>query len=417
MANSNELKKALAKRLSKRRLFYVCRDAERAVGDGLELNNYVVITNQTDFSKKLADQTSHIILIKDKNQLDTAELLEHPETKKIIRAKDFVLVFKNNAIIEHICRKNKWQLLNPSAQLADRIESKISQVAWLGKLNKHLPPHKIDTCKNIKWHNKQFILQFNHSHTGSGTFLIKSKKELENLQKKFPQRLVRVMNYIDGPVFTNNNIVWGNKVLIGNISYQITGLPPFTENKFSTIGNDWNLPHKLLNKNPKGIPSGQIKQYKKIVTEIGKKLNRDGWKGLFGVDIIMDKKSGKLYLLEINARQPASTTFESQLQHLLAQDEGRITTFIAHFTALLGLNPANYKLIQINNGAQIVQRVTKNITKINKVNIQGSHIINTIEYKNNSLGSDLVRIQCDQGLMQKHNTLNKLGKKIQASVC
>src|SRR5258705_6819229 len=127
MANSTGLNKAVAKRLFLRRLFYVCRDAERAVGGGLDLKNYFIITNKNDFSSNLAKETSNIIIIKNKNQLDTADLLKHAETKKIIKPKDFVLVFKNNAIIEKICAENKWRLLNPKAELAEKVESKISQ--------------------------------------------------------------------------------------------------------------------------------------------------------------------------------------------------------------------------------------------------------------------------------------------------
>ena len=96
-------------------------------------------------------------------------------------------------------------------------------------------------------------------------------------------------------------------MLLGNISYQITGLKPFTDLPFSTIGNDWALPHKYLSKK-------QISQYKKIATDVGLKLQKAGWKGLFGIDVVVDDKTNKLYLLEINCRQPASTTYESQLQ-------------------------------------------------------------------------------------------------------
>ena len=190
--------------------------------------------------------------------------------------------------------------------MADKIESKISQIEWLGHLAKYLPKHRVDICQNIKWPGKPFILQYNHAHTGSGTLFINTKKRLNELAIKFPKRPVRISQYIEGPAFTNNNVVWDDKILMGNINYQITGLAPFTDNKFATIGNDWMLPSKVLS-------TKQIKQYKQIVTEIGRKLSKDGWKGLFGIDIIMDEKNGRLYLLEINARQPASTTFESQL--------------------------------------------------------------------------------------------------------
>ena len=83
----------------------------------------------------------------------------------------------------------------------------------------------------------------------------------------------------------------------------------------------------------------------------------------------MKQKTGRLYLLEINARQPASTTYESQLQstvcHSDPEDSGeeslanRCTTFEAHLASLLSVSPDKYKLITIKNGAQIIQRITQ----------------------------------------------------------
>ncbi len=407
MLNSNSVVKAISKRLLKRRFFYVCRDLERAIGVDLTLPNYYIITNHSEFSAKLARQYPHIILIKEKEQLDTGKLLAHKLTKNTIKNNDFVLVFKNNALIEAECQKNGWQLLNPDSKLADKIESKISQVAWLGSLAKYLPPYQVGICGHIKWHGKPFILQFNHAHTGGGTLFIDCEKKLNDLKLKFFNREVRVMNFVKGPVFTNNNVVWGGKVLTGNISYQITGLYPFTDNKFATIGNDWALPHKVLSKK-------QILQYKKIATEIGKKLKKDGWKGLYGVDIIVDAKSGQLYLLEINARQPASTTFESQLQQKseIRNLKSEICIFEAHLAGLLDLPYKGHKLIPIHDGAQIIQRITKKINKIQTPKIKDPAIINIIKYNNTLPGSDLIRFQFSKGLMNKHNVLNELGKKI-----
>ncbi|HSR89006.1 MAG TPA: ATP-grasp domain-containing protein [Candidatus Udaeobacter sp.] len=406
MPISNNLLTILAQHL----VFYVCRDLERAIGIDLSLPNYRIITNYNEFSAKLARQYANITLIKAEKQLDTASLLKHKQTQNLIKKNDFVLVFKNNVIIETECKKNGWKLLNPDSKLADKVEGKISQVKWLGSLAKYLPPCQITTCGKIKWNKKTFVLQFNHSHTGSGTFFISSNKQLNDLKAKFFNREARVMPFINGPVFTNNNIVWGNKILIGNISFQITGLSPFTENKFATIGNDWALPHQLLN-------AKQIKQYKQIATEVGKKLSRDGWKGLYGIDIIIDKKTGRLYLLEINARQPASTTFESQLQKLnTIDDKAKISTFEAHLASLLEVKPNNYQLTSINNGAQIIQKVTTKITKIKLPQINNKSTAQIISYNNDSLESDLFRIQTSAGLMQTVNTFNKFGKEIRSAM-
>jgi len=407
---------ALKKALESSPIVYITRDIERALGLPLTTENYYIVSNHNAFAKSIAQDAAQraglcpagspqILLIKEKTKLDTRELLEHPETIKFInRLKNpQILVFKNTPQIEKICRAHGWKLLNPKAELANRIEEKISQVEWLEKLARYLPPHTISELKDVSWKGKNFILQFNRAHTGLGTVLITSKKQLQELQAIFPDRPVRLTQYITGPMFTNNNIVWGKKVFIGNINYQITGLRPFTDQPFATIGNDWALPHKLLD-------AKQIKQYKKIVNDIGKKLARDGWKGLFGIDVIMNEKTGKLFLIEINARQPASTTYESQLQ----QGTKNSTTFEAHLASLLNLKPSGITLAKINDGAQIIQRVlsTKNkvsTTKIEKLKKSG---LNIFQYANTKPGEDLIRIQSQHGIMAGHNKFNKIGKQI-----
>ena len=90
-------------------------------------------------------------------------------------------------------------------------------------------------------------------------------------------------------------------------------------------------------------------------------MSESGWKGLFGIDVIYDEERDQFKLIEINARQPASTTYESQLQskfrgHGLTGS----TIFEAHLAALTD-SPLTEKQIEINDGAQIVQRVTKTV--------------------------------------------------------
>ena len=200
-----------------------------------------------------------------------------------------------------------------------------------------------------------FVLQYNWGHSGEGTKLIKDEQDLGEVIKKFPYRKVRVSKLINGDTLTNNNIVTNKgEVLVGNISYQITGDTSLTDNPFATVGNDWKLAQTMLSQKEKS-------EYNNIVEQIGKKLARDGWKGLFGVDIIREKGTGKMYLIEVNARQPASTTFESQLQQQQGSDpQKQVTTFEAHLMSLLGLDLTGKKLIEITNGRRTINRRDNN---------------------------------------------------------
>lgn len=437
--------KTLKKELAKRPVVFIARDLERALGLSLIKYNYYIITNKTSFSQKTEVRSQkNIITIKNDCLLDTHELLANPHTTKLLKKNSpRIVVFKSTSMIEKICEEHGSELLNPPSKLSNTIEEKISQVEWLGELKKLLPPHRIEILKNLNWDNLNspqpplnggrggvtsspslqerargsYILQFNRAHTGSGTILIESESQLKELREKFPDRPVRVTEFIDGPMFTNNNVVWGKKILCGNINYQITGLTPFTDRPFATIGNDWGLPHKLLSKKLQ-------QEYYKIAQAVGKKLVRDGWKGLFGIDVVLDRKKKKLYLIEINARQPASTTYESQLQESQKskiKSQKFVTTFEAHLASLLGLKYGGEELIKIQDGAQIIQRVTKNI-KYQILNIKKSIKklenlkCNVITYDNHEEGADLMRIQSRKSIMNGHDQFNTSGEKIKQTL-
>ena len=390
-------------------IIYVTKEIERALG--IEpIGDYYIITNKTKYSISIHEQYPNNIWLIDKGEiLDTFELLMLPEVQEIISKHNAsILVFKNTIHIESLCSEKKWKLLNPSSELSEKIENKISQTKWLGDLSSLLPPHNITLVKNIGIdildQKKVIIIQWSHGHTGNGTLLISNNDELETLKEKFPHREAKITDYIKGPMFTVNIVVTHNIILLGNISYQITGMMPFTDNPFSTIGNDWGVTHTILSEN-------HIKKIEKIGEIIGQKMQSENWRGLFGIDIIYDEERDELKLIEINARQPASTTYESHLQSKskIHGVQG-ITTFEAHINALIEKS-VPVSLIEINDGAQILQRVTKNTKKIDieKLVTAGYKVI---EYSNTKENADLLRIQSERGIMETHNKFNNRGKEI-----
>jgi predicted ATP-grasp superfamily ATP-dependent carboligase len=376
----------------KKPLIYVTRDIERALGMKPE-GNYFIVSNDTSYGREVKEKYPQNIQLIAGN-LDTYDLLCLPEVQETISNKKAdVVVFQNTPRIERLAAEKGWNLLNPSADIAKKVEEKISQVAWLGADANLLPPHTIALVKDVHFEGKRFVLQFNHSHTGQGTYVIDSESQLAELREKFPNRECRVVDFIEGPVFTINVVV-GRFIVRGSISYQITGLSPFTDLPFSTIGNDWSV-------------ACDKETINKISRRIGQRMRRNGWKGLFGIDVIFDQKSNKTYLLEINARQPASAVFESVLQKTNS-------IFEAHIAALLGRwTPFSVK--QIEDGAQIVQRLThaKHIVDLSALRQKG---LTVMEYENDIYNKELFRIQSNASIMKSHNQLNPLGEFIRSCI-
>jgi|SRR3989344_6841138 len=326
--------------LEKHPVVYVTRDRERA--EGLSGDTRSLPAGRQGYS---------IISDPNKSTRELVASLENPESAA-------VLIFKANRQVEETCRAKNWRLLNPPATLAEQVEGKVSQIKWLGSLSSHLPSHWEGLLADCPW-PLPFVLQWNWGHSGEGTRLIETNEQLGELIKQFPYRKVRVSKFIDGDTFTNNNIVTKDRVLVGNISYQITGDPELTDNPFATVGNDWGKALELLS-------SADRQKYNQIATKIGEKLRDAGWKGAYGVDIMRERGSGKMYLIEVNARQSASVVFESNLQSTQRSNlQGRIdlesgvTVFEAHLAALVGLDLSDKKLIPITNGRRTINR--KNI--------------------------------------------------------
>ncbi|MEI7463210.1 MAG: ATP-grasp domain-containing protein [Candidatus Taylorbacteria bacterium] len=406
-------------------IIYITREIERALGT-VPSEHYYIISNKTRYGETIkAQYTDFVILIdsQGKDLLGTTDLLGHTSTKELISKLDSlppdqkspvsILVFKNTIRVETSAKLLNSTLLNPTALLSERVENKISQLRWLGTLGtKYLPPHAAKVVKMITWKGENpFIIQWNHGHTGDGTMLIKTVDDLRAVQEKFPERIARISAFVNGPSFTVNVVVTASRILIGNISYQITGMQPFTDGTFSTVGNDWSLAKKLLSPE-------DMKAVETMANEIGNKLQTDGWRGLYGIDFIKYEKTGKIFLIEINARQPASTTFESALQEKAREKGARgLTIFEAHIRALCGL-PIDQDMIQIEGGAQVIQRVTKNVqeifddisTSLQKLNYK------VVAYQNTGYNADLLRIQSDQGIMEDHGSFNTSGREIAEAI-
>ena len=397
-------------------ILYISRELERAMGM-VPSATYRIVTNRTPYAEAVhAQYPDYVTLIEDtgKEAMGTGDLIIHPITQKVIAdirthtgQNPYILVFKNTLRIEPLATSQGLTLLNPSAAIGEKIENKLSQLSWLGPLSKYLPPHRVEITKNIRFTGTPFILQWAHGHTGGGTILISREEELKAIQEKFPERRSRVTDFIQGSSFTVNVVVTADRIIPSTVSYQITGLAPFTDSAFSTVGNDWSLANSILNPSDK-------EWIKTVIAELGAKMHAEKWRGLFGIDMIRDEHSGKMYLIELNARQPASSTYESALQlKERAKGLSGLTTFEAHLKALVG-ESIKENIIPIKEGAQIVQRVTKNISGYSEDAVGSLELagFTVIAYENTKENEDLIRIQSENGIMKGHNELGDVGQKI-----
>jgi len=358
-------------------IVYITRDVERAVGllgehtpsrsaghpsGGGDL---LVVTNVSPLAEAMAQKYGKQVITvprsRDRSRpVPTVDLLQNDFVQEKIQElsqdkKPHILVFKTSPQIESECERLGWKLLNPPYEAGTVLEEKIIQWRWLQTIvgaycntplraEWQLPQTwtgqlKIRSYKELLSDlGSQPIVQFNRGHTGLGTFRFESEKQWEELQKKFPKREVKVSRWYEGEAYTVNAIVVRNNELgmrnqvgangrspvrIGSISKQLTGIPGCTDNPYATVGNDWSEGAKLPDEMKNKICS--------CARTIGSTLGERGYRGMFGIDVIATSE-GRVVLIEINPRQPASATMESQLQ----KERGEGSMMEWHVRALLG---------------------------------------------------------------------------------
>lgn len=139
------------------------------------------------------------------------------------------------------------------------------------------------------------------SSTGSGTFPVASRDEAYNqlLQQGFTKgETLLLEERIDGIPLNINAVVLEDSVHVYAPSIQLIGIAECTSLPFGFCGNDYISAQSL--------PTDILKECHAQTMLIGRFLQRLGYRGLFGTDMIIDKQS-KVVPCEINPRFQNST--------------------------------------------------------------------------------------------------------------
>ncbi|HEQ65315.1 MAG TPA: ATP-grasp domain-containing protein, partial [bacterium] len=307
------------------KIFYFCNDSERAVGIENYFTDYHIICidyNET-VDYMINDGVKVFSLEKERGEFNpifrsTYKLMQDDlaldYVKKNISKGEIpnIIVFKPSKKIEKLVDKYGWKLLNPDSSYNRKYERKISQYRLLSKEDKSIfPKSVVDRLESLGYEElvkklgERFVIQYNIGHTGSSTVYIDNKEDFDLEQGKSGKKIARIAEYIEGRAWTLNAVVTRFGTFYGGLSYQITGIKECTSGSGATVGNDWGLSSLLSEK--------QISEIERIVKIVSDKLHSEGYRGMFGFDFVESKSDGRIYLIEVNMRQPASTSMHTYI--------------------------------------------------------------------------------------------------------
>lgn len=351
--------------LTKESIFYITPDVKRGIGlEGILPNYHIICTYFDPLIPILRNQGANIFCLNEKIGQKAMSFNNSGRLLEDVLVKDYIcrnskriphlLVFKPSIKIDLLCQKEGYVSLVNRAELNDQFEDKIN---FFCLVKKYFPefqiPGTVGILEKLKFDAlaKQlglpFVIQFSHGWAGKTTFFITDKRDFIQLVSRFPKTTVKVNKYIDGFTILNNVCIYDGQVLISPSAIQISNIAELLEKPSVTCGRQW--PARYLTDSQQEIIS-------KITKKVGIIMHKVGFKGFFGLDFLIDKRNGQIYLSENNARFTASTSFYTKLElgHSL------LPLIYYHLAAFLGKKiPVSYEVESSFVGSQIIFRNSK----------------------------------------------------------
>jgi hypothetical protein len=248
---------------------------------------------------------------------DTLSLLSHPLLGKACGRPpqgSRLLVYRETPALRDLAVENGWTLLANPSEMRARWENKLWFRTRFRDARLSLPPWEVFPMEELsprtyrtlhgRW-GSHLVVQIPDFPRGGGrsTFFVGHEEEMDALGAQLAHghhrghsfQEVLVSSLIEGPSLSIEGCVtpWG--VLISPLQIQLVDLedllPSGLGGRF--CGHQWGAPD---------FPPEVEDAAREMVQRVGDGLMTEGYRGIFGLDLALDQRTGRLYALECNPR-------------------------------------------------------------------------------------------------------------------
>jgi hypothetical protein len=204
-------------------------------------------------------------------------------------------------------------ILSSPSSLRREMDSKILQYIKYPEIWQYAVPFDI-TCLSKESFSDissrfgtPFVVHTDHGDSGYGTYICKTEYEYAEINLKEKSNVV-ISKYIEGFNINTHGCIITNKegfaeIVVSQPSIQIVGIQALAHKETVYCGNDFGAIQQICS----GDKSRDlISEIVRCTTAIGKWLAANGWRGIFGIDMILGH-DGNLYPIDTNPRLQGST--------------------------------------------------------------------------------------------------------------
>ncbi len=319
------------------------------VGPALFLPHYEMICYKNswdvaEIKKKCAVRTIRDDFQSDLKKLNSLAILKHPAVAKYLQSLGRIglFLYKSTAKIEKLADKYGWQILTNRSAIRDPYENKKTFREVLAKVGVEPIPAKTirlqDFNENVftacqREFGQKLVLQLPEVTKGGGrgnTFISRAEElprfwqKVKQLGDDFDLQYLIIAKFIQGISPSITGCITRHGILTGVVQTQITDIPEVINLQKGSglfVGHDWSYRH---------YPDKIQKQADKLAKSFGGYLAKKGYKGIFGLDLLVEKDTEKVFACECNPRYTGAFPVYSMIQNQLGEPSFDVFQLLEH---------------------------------------------------------------------------------------
>jgi biotin carboxylase len=235
-------------------------------------------------------------------------LLRNPEVRAFMRrgtaggVRPKVAMVFFDAETEAICAELGYDLILPSAQLREHLDSKIVTTRLGNEAGTPSVPNVLTKARSYKGLvaaakkaglGDELVVQTPYGDSGKTTFFISSDADWRKHSDDLVGQDVKVMRRINNRAVAVEAVLTRCGTVVGPFMTELTGHAELTPYRGGWCGNEMH---------PDVLTPQRRAKATELVRRLGDRLSQEGYRGFFEVDVLVDVDTEEVYLGELNPR-------------------------------------------------------------------------------------------------------------------
>lgn len=217
------------------------------------------------------------------------------------RRPQIVMVFFDEET-ERICEELDYELILPKHALRERLDSKIVTTQIADSVGVPSVPNILTTvdgwddlvrATNQAKLGQDLVIQTAYGDSGKTTYFVTSEAEFAAIADEVTGVEIKVMKRINNRPIAIEAVLTRHGTVVGPCMTEITGHADLTPYRGGWAGNEMF---------PNVLDDDSRHEAVKLVRKLGDRLGKEGYRGFFEVDVLLDTDTGDVYLGELNPR-------------------------------------------------------------------------------------------------------------------